>query len=135
MNYLLDTNVLSEPAKPSPNIKLIRWLSDHDAHVLVSVLTLGEIVKGIELLPAGKRRVKLEGWFEEIEEWASGRLIHVDAEVMRTWGKYYARHLKRGLALDVMDSLLSATALAHGLTIASRNENDFPDVPVMNPWE
>lgn len=135
MPYLLDTNVVSKPAKPTPSAKLFRWLSDHDAEVLISVLTLGEIVKGIELMPLGKRRRKMERWFEEIEDWASARILPVDMEVMRVWGEYYAKQLTRGRALDVMDSLLAATALAHGLTVASRNTSDFPDVPVVNPWD
>ena len=135
MPYLLDTNVLSEPAKPTPNAKLVSWLAEHDADVLISVLTVGEIVKGIELMPSGKRRRQMERWFEEIEDWATGRVVPVDTEVMRVWGLYYAKQLKRGRVLDVMDSLLAATALAHGLTIASRNLTDFPDVPGLNPWE
>ena len=135
MPYLLDTNVISEPSKPAPNPKLVQWLADHDAELLISVLTLGEIVKGIELMSAGKRRRQMEKWFEEIEEWATGRVVPVDAEVMRAWGTYYAKQMKRGRGLDVMDSLLAATALAHGLSIASRNLADFPDVPGVNPWE
>ena len=135
MPYLIDTNVLSEPAKPAPNAKLLRWLADHDAELLISVLTLGEIVKGIELMSSGKRRRAMERWFEQIEEWATDRVLPVDAEVMRAWGAYYAKQSKRGRALDVMDSLLAATALTHGLTIASRNLTDFPDVPGVNPWE
>jgi hypothetical protein len=135
MPYLLDTNVVSEPAKPTPSAKLIGWLADHDAEVLISVLTLGEIVKGIELLPSGKRRRQMERWFEEIEEWATDRVVPLDAEVMRLWGKYYAKQLKRGRTLDLMDSLLAAAALAHGLTIVSRNLADFPDVPGVNPGE
>ena len=134
MNYLIDTNVLCEPAKPKPNAKVMDWLTDNDSHLLVSVLTLGEILKGIELLPTGKRRRAMQAWFERIEAWAEDRLLPIDQDVMRTWGTYYARHLKRGRTLDVIDSLLGATALTHGLTVSTRNSGDFPEVPLVNPW-
>ena len=134
MNYLVDTNVLCEPAKPKPNPKVMDWLTDNDSHLLVSVLTLGEILKGIELLPTGKRRRAMQAWFERIEAWAEDRLLPIDQDVMRTWGTYYARHLKRGRTLDVIDSLLGATALTPGLTVATRNGSDFPEVPLVNPW-
>ncbi len=134
MNYLVDANVLCEPTKPKPDAKLVDWLTDNDSHLLVSVLTLGEILKGIELLPTGKRRREMQAWFERIEAWAEDRLLSIDQDVMRTWGTYYGRHLKRGRTLDVIDSLLSATALTHGLTMATRNGGDFPDVPLVNPW-
>ena len=135
MNSLVDTNVLCEPAKPKPNAKVMDWLTDNDSHLLVSVLTLGEILKGIELLPTGKRRREMQAWFERIEAWAEDRLLPIDQDVMRTWGTYYARHLKRGRTLDVIDSLLGATALTHGLTVATRNGGDFLEVPLVNPWE
>ena len=134
MNYLVDTNVLCEPAKPKPNPNVMDWLTDNDSHLLVSVLTLGEILKGIELLPTGKRRREMQAWFERIEAWAEDRLLPIDQDVMRTWGTYYARHLKRGRTLDVIDSLLGATALTHGLTVSTRNSGDFPEVPLVNPW-
>ena len=134
MNYLVDTNVLCEPAKRTPDSKVLDWLANNDSHLLVSVLTLGEILKGIELLPAGKRRREMQAWFERIEAWAKDRLLPIDQDVMRTWGAYYARHLKRGRTLDVIDSLLSATAMTHGLTVATRNGTDFPEVPLVNPW-
>jgi predicted nucleic acid-binding protein len=126
---------LSEPVKPRPDPKLVRWLARHDADVLISALTLGEIVKGIQMMPSGKRRQRMETWLAEIEQWAGGRLVPVDAAVTRAWGAYYAEQLKQGRALDVMDSLLAATALTHGLTLASRNLADFPDVPAVNPWD
>ena len=134
MNYLVDTNVLCEPTKPVPDAKLVRWLEANDAHLFVSVLTLGKILKGIELMPAGKRRRQMQAWFDRIEDWAADRLLAIDWEVMRNWGIYYARHLKRGRTLDVIDSLLGATALTHGLTVATRNGTDFPEVPLVNPW-
>ncbi len=135
MRFLLDTNVVSEPAKPAPSAKLLRWLARHDAGAAVSVLTLGEIVKGIQLMPAGKRRQKMEAWFTDFEQWAADRLLPVDADVMRQWGAYFARQSKQGRVLDVIDSLLAASALTHGLTLATRNLADFPDVPGVNPWE
>jgi predicted nucleic acid-binding protein len=135
MPFLLDTNVLSEPVKPAPNAKLVQWLADHDDEVVVSVLTLGEIVKGIQMMAVGKRRRQMETWLADIEQWATGRLLPVDAAVMREWGAYCAKQSKRGRVLDVMDSLLAATALTHGLTLASRNLVDFPDVPGVNPWQ
>ena len=135
MNYLVDTNVLCEPTKPVPDAKLVPWLAANDAHLFVSVLTLGEILKGIEIMPAGKRRRQMQAWFERIEDWATDRLLPIDWEVMRVWGAYYGRHLKRGRTLDVMDSLLGATALAHGLTVATRNGADFPELPLVNPWD
>ncbi len=135
MNYLVDINVLCEPTKPVPDAKLVRWLEANDAHLFASVLTLGEILKGIELMPAGKRRRQMQAWFERIEVWAADRLLPIDWKVMRDWGTYYGRHLKRGRTLDVMDSLLGATARAHGLTVATRNGTDFPEVPLVNPWD
>jgi predicted nucleic acid-binding protein len=135
MRFLVDTNVVSESIKPAPSPKLLCWLTDHNDDVFVSVLTLGEIVKGIEMMPAGKRRGRTEKWFDEIEQWAVNRLLQVDAQIMRVWGAYYARQSRQGRVLDVMDSLLAATAITHGLTVASRNLSDFPDVPGVNPWE
>jgi hypothetical protein len=77
----------------------------------------------------------MESWFDELNQWSSGRAIPVDAEVMRVWGKYYATQSRRGHAVDVIDSLLAATALAHELTVATRNLADFPGVPTVNPWQ
>ncbi len=100
MRFLLDTNVLSEPIKPVPDAKLVRWLARYDADAAVSVLTLGEIVKGIQMLPTGKRRQKMEAWLADIEQWAAGRLVLVDATVMREWGVYCAKQSKHGRVLE-----------------------------------
>ena len=77
----------------------------------------------------------MEKWYERIERWAAGRILPLDMPVMRRWGAFYARHQLCGRKLDVMDSLLAATAIEHQLILVTRNQADFPDeVPLLNPW-
>ncbi len=115
---------------------MLAWLDRHDAELHVSTLTLAEIAKGIQLLAQGAKRRKLEAWFEELVASFAGRVLPVDEAVARTWGAFYAKHQRQGRLLSSFDSLLAATALAHDLTLATRNTTDFPnDVPVVNPWE
>lgn len=135
MGYLLDTDVLSESSNPRPNEHVLAWLeaSDHEAYL--STISLGEIVKGIELLPSGKRRREIEAWCERLERWAEPRLLPPTAKIMREWGRLCARHERRGRRLPVLDSLIAATALAHGLTLATRNSGDHPpEISLINPW-
>ncbi len=102
----------------------------------VSTLTLAELVKGIHLLARGKKRRELETWFEELVASFAGRVLPVDEAVARRWGAFYAKHQRQGRMLPAFDSLLAATALAHGLTLATRNVTDFPDdVALVNPWQ
>jgi predicted nucleic acid-binding protein len=135
MAYLVDTNVLCESSKPNPDPLVIQWLASHDAELRVSALSIGEMLKGIHLMDAGKRRHDIERWFHRIEAWAANRLLALDAAVMATWGRFYADHQRNGRKLSLMDSLLAATALHHQLTIVTRNTGDFPDdVTLLNPW-
>ena len=135
MPYLLDTNVLSESAKAIPDPAVVEWLADHDAELHVSVLSLGEMLKGIDLMDQGKRRREIEQWYQRIERWAVNRLLAVDSGTMAKWGEFYAKHQLSGRKLGLMDSLLGATALQHGLILVTRNTADFPeDVAVLNPW-
>ena len=136
MSYLIDANVLCESSKPRPEAAVLQWLADHDAELHVSALSLGEMLKGIHLMDKGKRRSEIEVWYRRIERWAAGRILALDGDVMSTWGAFYAKHQRAGRKLPVMDSLIAATAVHHGLTIVTRNSGDFPsDVPVLNPWE
>ena len=136
MGYLVDANVLCEATYPSPAARVIAWLDRHDASLHVSTLTLAEIGKGIHLLAPGRKRRKLEAWFEEMVESFAGRIVPFDEDACRTWGAFYAKHQQKGRQLSSFDSLIAATALAHGHTVATRNTTDFPsDVPVVNPWE
>ena len=137
MAYLIDTNVLCESSKPSPDPSVIQWLADHDAQLYVSVLSLGAMLKGIHLLDAGKRRHDIEHCYQRIERWAANRILSLDAAVMTTWGRLYAEHQRNGRKLLLPDCLLAATARHYQLTIITiitRNTSDFPaDMPMLNP--
>ncbi len=136
MSYLVDTNVLCESSKPSPDASVLLWLETHDAELHLSALSLGEMLKGIHLMERGKRRERIQRWHQRIERWAAGRILAIDAAVMNTWASFYAKHQKAGHKLPAMDSLLAATALHHQLTLVTRNTGDFPqDVATLNPWK
>lgn len=138
--FLIDTNVLSEynrPGGPDPGVK--RWLEATDRpSQYVSVITLAEIQKGIELLAEGKRRAQLEQWLrQDLEACFSGRVLSVDREVAGRWASLVAQGARTGRPLPSVDSLIAATALAHGLTIVTRNVRDFEaaGLATLNPWE
>ena len=139
MSYLIDTNVLSELRRKQPDSHVVAWFSERAAQSLfLSVLTLGEIRKGIELLDAthadAARRQSLSDWLEqELPTFFLGRLLGVDAGVADRWGRLQAQ---AGRPLPAIDSLLAATALHHNLTLVTRNVRDFADmgVELINPW-
>lgn len=136
MSYLVDANVLCEATQQVPSANVIEWLYRHDVSLHVSTLTLAEISKGIHLLAQGRKRRKLEAWFEEVVASFAGRIVPFDEDASRAWGPFYAKHQKQGRQLPSLDSLIAATALAHGHILATRNTADFPlEVPVVNPWE
>ena len=135
MSYLVDANVLCEATRPRAEARVLDWLDRHDAQLHVSVITLGEILKGINLLSKGRKQRRLETWFADLEASFDGRVLLLDPPVMREWAALYARHQRAGRLLSSFDSLLAATASLHGLTLVTRNESDFPaEVPVVNPW-
>ena len=135
MSYLLDTNVISELVRTKPDPNVVEWIDSlpSDAFSL-SVLSLGEIRKGIERLVTGNRRERLVAWLEhDLLHWFGDRILPVDAIVADRWGILNARMVR---SVPAIDSLLAATALTHGLTLATRNVGDFgfPDLIVFNPW-
>ncbi|HEV2147023.1 MAG TPA: type II toxin-antitoxin system VapC family toxin [Longimicrobiaceae bacterium] len=138
MRYLLDTNVLAEPAKPRPDPNVVAWLqAQSPLDLALSVLTFGEIEKGLSLLPAGARREALANWLRtDLPRQFTGRLLTVDDRVALEWGRLAAEGRKVGRELPVVDGLLLATCAAHGLTLVTRNERDCGNrgVPVLNPW-
>ena len=136
MSYLIDTNVLSELRHREPDPGVVAWFEERPAVTLyISVLTLGEIRKGIEALGNSKRKLRLLDWLEiELSAFFAGRILPVDAAVAERWGRLLATV---GRPLPAIDSLLAATALTHGLTLVTRNVDDFPhpDLEIINPWE
>lgn len=135
MSYLVDTNVLSELRRREPNQGVIEWFEQRPATTLyLSVLTLGEIRKGIDALVNDDRQLKLLDWLEvELPQFFSGRILTIDAEVADRWGRLNAQ---MGRPIPAIDSLLAATALTHGLKLVTRNVRDFnyPELDIMNPW-
>lgn len=136
MSYLLDTNVISETIRRQQNKLVIKWLEQIPAELLfVSVLTFGEIRKGIEKLVDKKKREKLRIWLEhELTAWFDGRVLPVDLAVAERWGRLLA---DVGRPIPTIDSLLAATALHHELHLVTRNVKDFdyPGLEVLNPWQ
>jgi len=135
MSYLLDTNILSETVRRAPNRSVLAWLDRIPGEALfVSVLTLGEIRKGIEAITDKKRREKLRLWLEhELPVWFEGRVLPVDLAVADRWGRILA---EVGRPVPTIDSLLAATALHHELRLVTRNATDFeyPGLEVINPF-
>lgn len=137
--YLLDTNCISEAVRSRPEARVMSWLETADETLLyLSVLTLGEIRKGVASLPQSRRRTLLESWLNtELRVRFSSRILSVDAAIADRWGLLAATARNEGRALSTIDGLLAATAIQHSLTIVSQNENDFADmgVQVFNPWK
>ena len=138
MSFLLDTNVVSEWTKPRPNPGVIEWLArvDEDT-VFLSVVTFAELRHGIERLPAGARRRRLDEWLRsELPLRFEGRIALVDGAVADEWGRLVARHEAGGRSIQAMDALIAATAQVHNLTLVTRNESDFRASvkSVLNPW-
>ena len=134
MTFLVDANVLSEPTKPAPDARVIEWLRRNEREIAVDPIILGEIRFGIHLLPASKRRQRLEHWFTEGVSHIS--CLAWDAAVGLRWVKLLADLRSRGQAMPIKDSLVAATALSHGLTVVTRNVSDFKKagVKVLNPF-
>ncbi len=135
MSYLVDTNVLSELRRKLPNAGVVEWFSKRPPTTLhISVLTLGEIRKGIDSLTDGARKFELLDWLEtELPAYFTGRILPIDAPVADRWGRLVA---VAGRPLPAIDSLLAATALAHDMTLVTRNAKDFTglSVQIINPW-
>jgi len=141
IGHLLDTNVLSEFSRSAtpPNPAVKRWIEAAQPDTLfVSVLSFGEIRKGIELLPPGKKRDSLEQWLDiELNGWFGKNLLPVTQAISNRWGVLAARSQQQGRPLGNIDGLLAATALEHGLTVATRNTRHFEGlgVTILDPWE
>ena len=139
MKYLLDTCVISELVKKEPHPSVIRWMDTGDeSKMYLSVLTLGEIIKGINKLPNGDRREKLQSWVtNDLVQRFGSRLLEIDAEISMAWGTMLGEAERLGEKLPVVDSLISASANVHDLIVVTRNVKDMERcrTKVFNPWE
>ena len=138
MSWLLDTCALSEYAKKAPAPEVIAWLDEQDeASLFISVISLGEIEKGILKLRKTdpRRSQKLTAWLGKVEQRFAGRILPLDAAALHVWAQIAAHAELAGQPVPVMDGLLMATAQCHGLTVVTRNAQDFALYPqVLNPW-
>jgi predicted nucleic acid-binding protein len=138
VNFLLDTNVVSEWVKPRPEPRVVEWLETVDEdRVFLSVVTLGELRYGIERLAEGRRRQRLEEWLRaDLLLRFEGRVLPVDAAVADAWGVIAAGRDRAGRPIGVMDALMAATAETHNLTLVTRNSGHFqPTVKmIFDPW-
>ena len=138
MNYLVDTNTVSEWVKPRPDEGVIRWFAEIDEdQVFLSVVTIAELRHGAELLSDGARRSRLEAWLEwELPGRFEGRIISIGPDIAERWGVLTAMGKKIGRTIPVMDAFLAATAEIHGLELVTRNTADFErlGLPLINPW-
>ena len=123
MKYLVDANVLSEATRPSPSAKVVDWLRRNERQIAIDPIILGEIRYGILLLAKGKRRSRLEAWFDEGVRGV--RCLPFDAKTGARWAELVAHLRSSGRAMPVKDSLVAATALIHRLTVVTRNRADF----------
>ena len=138
VNVLLDTCVISELRKPLPAPSVVNALQEMDpAHTFLSVVTIGELIKGIFLLPEGRQRGAFETWYAKTEASFTDRILPVDIDVARKWGQLTARLRHQGIQLAAPDGLIAATALNHGMSVMTRNTKDFRStgVVLINPWQ
>lgn len=138
MNYILDTNVVSELVAREADQKVVNWVDSIDSEsVFLSVITIGELKKGIEKLPDSKRKKTLESWLEEdLLVRFRGRILPLDIPVLLTWGRLVTSLEKEGKPLPAIDSLLAATAAQTGFTLVTRNTGHFDPagISVFDPW-
>ena len=138
MNFLLDTNVISEPLRPQPSTNVLRWLATIDEDcVFLSVVTLAELRAGIERLATGAKRRKLEEWLTaELLLRFEGRILSIGPAVADACGRMVAHCLNIGRPIDAMDAFIAATAEIHALTLVTRDVSHFQHAlrSVLNPW-
>jgi tRNA(fMet)-specific endonuclease VapC len=139
MNYLLDTNVISELISKEPDKKVVEWLDRLDPNTIyLSVITIGEIRKGIEKLPPSKRRDKVKEWLEsDLLLRFQGRILKITTEVMLIWGELTGRLENEGKRITAIESLIAAIVLEGNYHLVTRNEHDFQHtgVRIINPWK
>lgn len=138
MSHLLDTNVLSEWRRPRPDTKVVRWLRGvYEDELYLSAATIAEIRYGVERLPRGRRRDELSDWLErDVVARFGERCLDVDKKIAEAWAAVMSRRDASGRPMSTMDAFIAATALVHGLTLVTRDTEDFATtgVPLIDPW-
>jgi toxin FitB len=136
--FLLDTNVPSELTRPQSDSQVEAWLDQaDDERLFLSVVSLGEIFKGLTVLPESKRRQQLQQWIDEtLRPWFEGRILPVTERIAERWGILAAGCELKGKGLAMADGLIAATAVEHDLTVVTRNVRHFAElgVGVFSPW-
>jgi predicted nucleic acid-binding protein len=138
VGILLDTCVISELERPVPNLAVTKAVAAiPPAHVHLSAITIGELLKGVMLLDIGARRRQLTAWVEGLERHYATHILPVDREVARTWAHLTAAAQRRGIVIPATDGLIAATALEHGMSVMTRNSRHFAatGVEVVDPWQ
>lgn len=134
MKYLVDANVLSEATKPAPHAGVVAWLRNNEREIAVDPIILGEVRFGILLLPKGRRRSRLERWFDDGVQRL--QCMPFEAQTALRWAELLAALRTSGRAMPIRDSLIAATALAHDMTVVTRNRQDFEKagVKIVDPF-
>jgi len=136
MSFLVDTNVLSEPAKPKPDARVMAWLRENERDLYVSTITIGELRRGVERLPEGARKTKLRHWLRSLCDCMQGRVLGFSTSSAHAWGQLKAKWDAAGLVIPTLDSQVAAIAQRHGLTVITRNTRGFvkTGVKAVNPF-
>ncbi len=136
MSFLVDTNVFSEPVKPRPDGQVVAWLRKNEGELYVSTITIGEIRRGIERLPGGKRRTRLRAWLQDLCDCMKGRVLGFNTSTAHVWGQLKARWDRAGIKVPSLDSQIAATAHRHNLILVTRNAAHFAKtgVKLLNPF-
>ena len=135
MIYLVDANVLSEPTKQMADNKVVAWLDANESNLIVDSIIIGELRIGILALPRGRKRNRLEQWYETVIE--TIECLPWDATISRRWAALVVELRRKGETVPLLDGMIAATALQHDLTVATRNTRDFEKtgVKTLNPFE
>lgn len=135
MIYLVDANVLSEPTKQSADSRVVTWLNANESNLVVDSIIIGELRIGILALPRGRKRDRLQQWYETVVETID--CISWDATISQRWATLVVELKRKGETVPLLDGMIAATALQHGLTVATRNTRDFrkTGVKTLNPFE
>ena len=135
MIYLVDANVLSEPTKQTADSRVVAWLAANESNIIVDSIIIGELRIGVLALPRGRKRDRLEQWYETVVE--SIECIPWDATISRRWAALVVELKRKGETVPLLDGMIAATALQHDLTVATRNTRDFKKtgVKTLNPFE